>query len=57
LEHNLDPIGPLYHEDADGGSIMSYGTKEEVLSIHETELISGEDKESSSDDLDLDLDS
>lgn len=53
----MDPIGPLYHEDADGGSIMSYGTKEEVLSIHETELISGEDKESSSDDLDLDLDS
>ncbi|KAF9768543.1 hypothetical protein IL306_014142 [Fusarium sp. DS 682] len=54
LEHNFEAIGPLYYEDADGGSVGSHDTNEEVLG--ETQLISEDDGESGTDDLGLESD-
>lgn len=56
-DHNFESIGPLYCEDADHESVASHATKEEALTVDEAGLMSEEDNESGSDDLDLDSDS
>ena len=55
-DHNFESIGPLYHQDDDHESVASHDTKEEVLSAHEADAILEEERESTSDDLDLDSD-
>ncbi|KAF5709137.1 ankyrin repeat [Fusarium globosum] len=56
-DHNFESIGPRYCEDADHESVASHVTKEEALIVDEAGLMSEEDNESGSDDLDLDSDS
>ena len=57
LDHHFESIGPLYYEGPDVGSAEGQGTKEEVASVHEGDLVLEEYNESGSDDLELDSDS
>ena len=55
-DHSFESIGPLYRQDDDRESVTSQVTKEEMLSNHEADAILEEERESTSDDLDLDSD-